>query len=137
MSEEQVAHGKKVFLGSYFGLFLGWLGLLAIAAGVTLALRGLDVFSASRKQLIYWGSIALGGSGVVYGLTMFAMTWSFARRRLGVHFLPAAAFAVWGAIPICNLMPVLILAWMAKKEARPSKEHEPGIPSGGGPAVSA
>ncbi|MGE5598075.1 MAG: hypothetical protein ACM3XS_01685 [Bacteroidota bacterium] len=125
MSTEELLRRKRAFTGSYFGLLLGWIGILLIAAGVVLGLRELDVFSATRHQLIYWGELALAGTAVLYGLTMFAMTWSFA-RFLNVNFLPALAFAIWGMIPLCNAIPLVLLLVLA---ARQAQEPSAGIPA--------
>jgi len=116
MTDEDIMRRRKGFIGSYFGLFLGWLGLLVIAAGVALALRELKVYTASLAVLRYWGTVVLGGTAVLYALTMFAMTWSFA-RSIGVQFLPALAFAVWGMIPVCNVLPFLLLIFLAGRRA--------------------
>ncbi len=114
---EDIARRGRAYLGSYLGLLLGWLGLLLIAAGVALGLRELHVYSATWHLLLYWGAVAVAGTAVVYAVIMFAVTWSFS-RALGVHFLPAMAFAIWGAIPGCNVIPLILLLILAARHGR-------------------
>ncbi|MGE5527821.1 MAG: hypothetical protein ACM3X6_01585 [Patescibacteria group bacterium] len=123
MSGEETAKRKQSYLGSYLGLLLGWLGLLVIAAGVIGGLLGLGIIHATKRELIYWGTFALGCSAIVYGIIMFALTWSFA-RRLDVHFLPSLAFAIWGAIPVGNVLPLLLLLFLASR--RPAAPTDNG-----------
>ncbi len=113
MSEELV-HRRKAFVGSYFGLFLGWLGLLAIAAGIAYVLRELHAYQASWPAIRYWGAVTLAGTAGVYAIIMFALTWSFA-RGINVSFLPALAFAIWGAIPVVNVLPFVLLLLLAAR----------------------
>jgi len=96
------------YVASFFGLFLSWIGVIAIAAGIVAVLRGLQLFPAQLEQLFFWGKLALLGSVVVYGVIMFAMTWSFA-RSVGLSYLPALAYSVWSVIPLLNLIPLGIL----------------------------
>ena len=113
MSEEFV-HRRKAFIGSYFGLLLGWFGLLLIAAGIAYALRELHVYQASWTVLRYWGAVAVAGTAAVYAIVMFALTWSFS-RGIEVSFLPALAFAIWGAIPVVNVLPFVLLLLLASR----------------------
>lgn len=112
MENEEIQGRKKRFIQSYVGLFFGWLGILVIAAGVALGLRELRVYGASWSEMIYWAKIAGAGTAAIYAMVMFALSWSFA-RSIGIQFLPAMAFAIWGMIPIVNLIPVVILAILA------------------------
>lgn len=123
---ERVYHG---FIGSYLGLLFGWIGLLAIVGGVVLGLREIKVFAASWATLIYWGKVVLGGTAVVYALAMFMMTFVFA-RRIQIHVLPSMAFAIWGAIPVGNLVPVIILLIIAgiRSDSIPVKTESPSTP---------
>ena len=124
MSIEEITRRRQGYLGSYFGLLFGWLGLIVIAAGVTFALREFGVFSAHMHTLIYWGAIAIGCSAVVYGAIMFAVTWSFA-RMLSVQFLAAMSFSIWAAIPICNIIPLFLLVLLASR--RGGKASSAGV----------
>lgn len=122
MSEEFV-HRRKAFIGSYFGLLLGWFGLVLIAAGIAYGLRELHVYQASWPVLRYWGAVALAGTAAIYAIIMFALNWSFS-RGINVSFLPALAFAIWGAIPVINVLPfalLLLLATRRNDEAPPAE----------------
>jgi hypothetical protein len=124
LNNEGVIQRKRGFLGSYVGLLLGWFGVLIITAGVCLTLRELEVFSASKVELWYWGKVILATTAAIYAVVMFAMTWSFA-RAISVQFLPAMAFAIWGAIPIGNLLSLAILMILAsRREEKPTKKGE-------------
>lgn len=112
MENEVIQGRKRGFIQSYVGLFFGWLGLLVIAAGVAMALRELKVYGAPWEQIVYWAKVAIGGTAAVYAVVMFALSWSFA-RSIGIQFLPAMAFAIWGMIPILNFIPVIILIILA------------------------
>ena len=92
---------------------------------MVLALRELEVFSATRQQLLYWGEWALGATAALDGLIMFGLTWSFA-RFLDVNFLPALAFAIWGMIPFCNAVPLVLLLILAARQIREPSAGVPG-----------
>ena len=114
MMTEDVAGNRRAYFGSYFGLLLGWIGLLVIAAGMALALRELKVYAAAWHVLRYWASAAVAATAGIYAVAMFVLTFSFA-RRIDVQILPALAFAVWGAIPALNLLPFVLLLLLAAR----------------------
>lgn len=120
MTDEDIIRRKKGFIGSYFGLLMGWAGLLVIAAGIAYGLRELKVYSATIAQLSYWGLVVAGATAILYAAIMFAMTWSFA-RAIGSQFLPALAFAIWGMVPVLNLLPFALLIFLANR--RGGEDH--------------
>lgn len=123
MSGEELARRKRVYLGSYLGLLLGWIGLLIIGAAVALALRELHLYKATSYQLCYWAAVVVGATAALYAIIMFAVTWSYA-RALEVHFLPSLAFAIWGAMPVCNIFPLILLVILSTRRIQRTEAGE-------------
>ncbi len=115
MATEDILRRRSSFLGSFLGLFLSWLGILAIIAGIAWALKELGIFTASWHTLKEWGLYILAITAGIYAVSMFAITWSFT-RFLGIQFLMAAAFAIWCMIPVFNIIPMVLLIFIASRQ---------------------